>query len=318
MRALRLNGDLRLEDVPAPEPPAGEALVRVLLAGICNTDLELRRGYMGFQGTPGHEFVGRVEACPSDPTWVGKRVVGEINCGCGTCADCARGDARHCPGRTTLGIFRRDGAFAEYLALPVRNLLEVPDGVPDRVAVFTEPVAAAFEILEQLHLAPGERVTVLGDGKLGLLVAQVLARTGVDLLAVGRHPDKLGMLADLGLRTRLADDWQPAEDQDVVVEVTGTAQGFQSALAAVRPRGRVVLKSTVAAESHLHLAPLVIKELTVVGSRCGPFAPALRALASGAVQVEPMVQAERPLAEGLDAFAEAAARGARKVLLLPG
>lgn len=318
MRAIRLNGDLRLEDVPVPEPPAGEALVRVRLAGICNTDLELRKGYMGFQGTPGHEFVGVVEACPTAPSWVGKRVVGEINCGCGTCADCARGDSRHCPGRTTLGIFRRDGAFAEFLTLPVRNLLEVPADVPDRVAVFTEPVAAAFEILEQLHLAPAERVTVLGDGKLGLLVAQVLARTGVDLLAVGRHADKLGMLEDLGIRTRLATDWQPAEDQDVVVEVTGTAQGFQSALAAVRPRGRVVLKSTVAAESHLHLAPLVIKELTVVGSRCGPFAPALRALAAGAVRVEPMIQAERPLAEGVEAFAEAAARGARKVLLLPG
>lgn len=316
MRALRLDEDLRLEDVPVPEPPAGEALVRVLVAGICNTDLELRKGYMGFRGTPGHEFVGVVESC-SHAEWIGKRVVGEINCGCGACPDCARGDSRHCPGRTTLGIMRRDGAFAEYLALPARNLLEVPAGVPDRVAVFTEPVAAAFEILEQLHLAPGERVTVLGDGKLGLLVAQVLARTGADLLAVGRHADKLGMLSELGIRTRLSADWQPREDQDVVVEVTGTAEGFQAALASVRPRGRVVLKSTVAAESRLHLAPLVIKEITVVGSRCGRFAPALRALASGAVRVEPMIQSERPLSEGLEGFAEAAARGARKVLLYP-
>lgn len=316
MLALRLNGDLRLEEVPRPEPPPGEARIRVLLAGICNTDLELRKGYMGFAGTPGHEFVGVVEDC-EDPAWRGRRVVGEINCGCGACPHCARGDARHCPGRTTLGIFRRDGAFAEFLTLPVRNLLEVPEGVPDRVAVFTEPVAAAFEILEQLHLGPGERVTVLGDGKLGLLVAQVLARTGAEVLAVGRHPGKLALLEDLGLPTRLSRDWRPAEDQDVVVEVTGTAEGFASALEAVRPRGRIVLKSTVAADSLLNLAPLVIREITVVGSRCGPFAPALRALASGAVRVEPMIQAVRPLAEGREAFEEAGRRGALKVLLRP-
>ena len=317
MRALVLDGTLSLAEVPVPEPAPGEARIRVTMAGVCNTDLELCKGYMGFRGIPGHEFVGVVEAC-EDPTWLGRRVVGEINCGCGACSWCARGDARHCPGRTTLGIDRRDGAFAEFLTLPVRNLLEVPAGVPDRVAVFTEPVAAAFEILEQLHLAPGERVTVLGDGKLGLLVAQVLARSGCDLLAVGRHPEKLGLLAGLGLRTALAREWSPAGDQDVAVDVTGTAEGILQAMEAVRPRGRVVLKTTVEAPTTLHLAPLVIRELTLVGSRCGPFAPALRALAAGAVQVEPLIEAEYPLSRGLEAFDRAGRRGARKVLVHPG
>ena len=317
MRALVLDGTLSLAEVPTPDPPPGEARIRVTMAGVCNTDLELCKGYMGFRGIPGHEFVGVIEAC-EDPTRVGRRVVGEINCGCGACGWCARGDARHCPGRTTLGIDRRDGAFAEFLTLPVRNLLEVPAGLPDRVAVFTEPVAAAYEILEQLHLAPGERVTVLGDGKLGLLVSQVLARSGCDLLAVGRHPEKLEVLSDLGIRTLLARDWNPAGDQDVAVEVTGTAEGILRAMEAVRPRGRVVLKTTVEASTTLHLAPLVIRELTLVGSRCGPMAPALRALAAGALRVEPLIEAEFPLSRGLEAFARAGRRGARKVLVHPG
>ncbi len=316
MRAVVLEEGLTLRDVPLPPCRPGEARIRVLLAGVCNTDLELKKGYNGFRGIPGHEFVGLVEEC-EDPGWRGRRVVGEINCGCGACSECARGDARHCPGRTTLGISHRDGAFAEFLTLPIRNLWPVPAELPDRVAVFTEPVAAAYEILEQVHLAPGERVTVLGDGKLGLLVAQVLAGTGCDLLVVGRHAEKLAILQALGIPTRTSSQWSPAGDQDVVVEATGTADGLNQALEAVRPRGRVVLKSTVAASTTVNLAALVVREVTLVGSRCGPFAPALRALVSGAVHVESLIQSEHPLSRALEALEEAAGRGALKVLIRP-
>lgn len=296
-------------------PPPGEALVRVRLAGICNTDLELLRGYKGFAGIPGHEFVGVVEDC-EEAGWIGRRVVGEINCGCGACPGCLTGDPRHCPGRRTLGISGRDGAFAEFLTLPVANLRPVPEGVPDEVAVFTEPLAAAVEVLEQLHLAPSDRVAVLGDGKLGLLVAQVLAWSGCDLVAVGRHPQKLAILQAMGIPTRLEEQGVP-EDQDVVVEATGSLPGVQQALKAVRARGRIVLKSTVAGSAPLDLSSVVVRELTLIGSRCGPFGPALRALAAGRVRVEPLIQSIHPLSQALEAFAEAGRRGALKVLIRP-
>ena len=323
MRALRFDGTrLALADVPRPSPPPGEALVRVRLAGICHTDLELTRGYMGFQGTLGHEFVGEVaEAAPlpgeTSPVTVGRRVVGEINAACGACAACRAGLGRHCPTRTVLGILGRDGAFADFLTLPLVNLHPVPEIVPDEAAVFVEPLAAALEILEQVAIRPTDRVLVLGDGKLGQLVARVLATTDCDLTVVGHHADKRALLAAAGIATRAE---PPADRADVVVDCTGRAAGFLEAMPLVRPRGTLVLKSTVAmqpGEPPLNLAPLVIDEITVVGSRCGPFAPALRALAEGRIGVQPLVTDEYALADGLAAFARAAEPGTLKVLVRP-
>ena len=316
VRALWLE-DLRLrlrDDCPIPEPPPGEALVRVRRAGVCNTDLELLRGYYPYAGIPGHEFVGRVERAPGAEAWVGKRVVGEINAACGECATCRAGRPTHCERRTVLGIRGRDGAFAEYLTLPVGNLHEVPADLPDEVAVFTEPLAAALEVQEQVRIAPGERVVVVGCGKLGSLVAQTLAATGAEMLAVGRNPAPLARLAARGIPTGTAAD-VPERRADVVVECTGNPDGLAIALRAVRPRGTVVLKSTYHGPATLDLARVVVDEVSLVGSRCGPFAPALAALASGRVDVGPLVEARYPLADAVAAFAHAGRPGALKVLV---
>jgi len=315
MRALHFDGS-RLDSVGAhPEPVAGdgEAIVRVRLAGICSTDLQILAGYMGFTGVPGHEFVGEVVEGPAGPA--GRRVVGEINYACGRCPTCARGLGRHCPNRRVMGILGADGAFAEYLAVPAVNLHPVPDGVTDEEAVFTEPLAAAFSILEQVEVGPGLAVTVLGDGKLGLLCTQVLAATGAAVTLVGKHAANLDLVAPRGIRRLLVGDWTPAGDADCVVEATGSAGGLELAVAAVRPRGTLVLKSTVAAPHSLSLAPLVVNEITVVGSRCGLFPPALAALAGHSVAVTPLIDATYPLAAGVDAVAHAARPGVRKVLL---
>jgi len=288
--------------------------VRVLRAGVCNTDLELVRGYYPFTGVPGHEFVGRVESAPGAEEWVGRRVVGEINAVCGTCPTCRAGRATHCERRTVLGIVGRDGAFAEHLALPVANLHEVPSSVADEAAVFTEPLAAALEVREQVAVAAGDRVVVVGSGKLGNLVAQTLALAGADVLVVGRNPVTLGLLAARGLRTGTADDL-PARRADVAVECTGNPDGLALALRAVRPRGTVVLKSTYHGPATVDLARVVVDEVSLVGSRCGPFAPALALLASGAVDVLPLVHARYPLAEATAAFAHAARAGVLKVLV---
>ncbi len=313
MQALRLEGtQAELVDVPVPEPEDGGALVRVSLAGVCNTDLELLKGYMGFRGVLGHEFVGRVEAGP--PALRGRRVVGEINFACGRCETCARGLPRHCPERRVMGIQGADGAFAEFVRVPCANLHAVPDGVSDERAVFTEPLAAAFEILEQVEVQPGCDCVVLGDGKLGLLAAQVLDLAGGRVLAVGRHPEKLSILARRGIETALASEWTP-RPTSVVVEATGSAAGFAMAIAATRPRGTLVLKSTVAERPSVDLAPLVIHEIQVVGSRCGPFPPALRALADAGVEVEALVTDRLPLARAPEALQRAAAPGALKVLI---
>ncbi len=320
MRALVFDGELRLvEGYPRPEPSPGEALVRVLLAGICNTDLEIMRGYMGYRGVLGHEFVGVVEAA-ADAAWVGRRVVGEINCACLDCPTCRAGRPTHCPHRTTIGIAGHDGVLAEYAVLPLSNLYEVPADVPDRQAVFAEPLAAALEITEQAHIRPSERVVVVGDGKLGLLVAQVLALTGCDLVVAGRHGAKLELLARRGIRTRLASEGPalPGASADVVVDCTGRAQGFAEARRLVRPRGRLVLKSTFHGTGEVSLTGVVVDEVTLIGSRCGPFAPALRLLARGLVEVEALVDGEYPLAQGLAAFQHAAAPGALKVLVRVG
>ena len=313
MRALLFDGTAaRVADLPRPAADAATAVVRVHLAGICNTDLELIKGYMGFRGVLGHEFVGTVADGPA--AWSGRRVVGEINFACGQCATCLRGLGRHCPTRRVMGILNADGAFAEYVAVPLANLHAVPDEVADATAVFTEPLAAAFEILEQVRVEPGMECTVLGDGKLGLLVAQVLARAGARVLAVGKHDEKLALLRRRGIETTRLERWNRAR-ADLVVEATGSAAGLALAIAATRPRGTLVMKSTVAEPVALNLAPLVIDEISVVGSRCGRFEPALQALADGSVEVGSLIGARRPL--GAEALREAAQPGALKVLIEP-
>ena len=340
MRALVHDTHLKLiADLSPPKPPPDEALIRVLLAGICNTDLEIMRGYVSApqveapgvlepsalkasvpkHGVLGHEFVGRVEDAP-DATWIGQRVVGEINCACGACPTCLRGDGPHCPQRTTLGIDRRDGGLADYCVLPLRNLHRVPDGVSDRQAVFCEPLAAALEITDRLHVRPTERVVVIGDGKLGLLVAQVLRLTGCHLLVVGHHRRNLAILSGQGIDVCLEREVSSAaagKPADVVVDCTGHPGGFVLARKWVRPRGRIVLKSTFYGQNQISLTDLVVDEVTLVGSRCGPFAPALRLLERGLVDVEALIEAELSLDEGLAAFELAATRGALKVLVRP-
>lgn len=306
---------LRLrDDLATPEPPPGEALIRVSAAGICNTDLELTRGYYPYAGVPGHEFVGRVERAPGAESWQGRRVVGEINAACGTCEACQQDRRTHCERRTVLGIMARHGAFAEHLVLPVANLHAVPDHLTDDVAVFTEPLAAALQIQEQISVAPGHRVVVIGDGKLGNLVSQTLALTGCQLLAVGRHQSKLALLEARGIRTG-----SPAEvaagRADIAVECTGNPEGFALARRALRPRGTLVLKSTYAGDTRINLSSIVVDEITVLGSRCGPFAKALDLLSRGAVDVEPLIHARYPLRDGSAAFEHAARAGVLKVLV---
>ncbi|OGQ84764.1 MAG: hypothetical protein A3F90_12525 [Deltaproteobacteria bacterium RIFCSPLOWO2_12_FULL_60_19] len=314
MRALHWNGQALTLDSSYAAPSASEqtALVRVRLAGVCSTDLQIFKGYMGFRGVPGHEFVGEVAQGPA--ALVGKRVVGEINFACGECEICKHGLGRHCPTRKVMGILGADGCFAEYVAAPVSNLHIVPDGVADGEAVFTEPLAAAFEILEQVEIDFTHEVLVLGDGKLGLLCAQVLAITGARVTLVGKHPEKLALVKKLGVRTVLLSDWR-SKQADVVIEATGSTAGLELALSAVRPRGTLALKSTVAGEQTLSLARLVINEITVIGSRCGLFPPALDALAQKKVVVTPMIEKIYPLSDGIEAVAHAGRAGALKVLL---
>jgi threonine dehydrogenase-like Zn-dependent dehydrogenase len=312
MRALLWDGSVaRVVDQPRPAPQSGMALVRVRLAGICNTDLELTKGYMSFRGVLGHEFVGTVEDGP--PEWRQQRVVGDINFGCGACPHCVRGLQRHCPTRRVMGILDADGAFAEFVAVPIANLHLVAATVPDDAAVLTEPLAAAYEILEQIHVRPGTDSIVLGDGKLGLLVAQVLHQAGARVLAVGKHEEKLGVLRRRGIATVTLQNWSGAAD--LVVEASGSPSGFATAVKATRPRGTLVLKSTCAAAAPLNLAPLVINEITVVGSRCGSFPPALRALTTGSIDVRSLISERLPLSAGVQALQRAASPDVLKVLL---
>ncbi len=309
-RQLRLT-----DDYADPQPPPGEVRIRTTLVGICNTDLEILRGYADFQGVPGHEFVGVVDQA-EDPALLGRRVVGEINASCGVCPTCCAGRPTHCPSRTALGIRGRDGVLAEYFTLPARNLHLIPDNVSDDVAVFTEPLAAACQILDQVHVRPTDRVVVLGDGKLGLLVSQVLALTGCHLTAVGRHPEKLALLAAQGIPTQLGDE-DLAGNVDLVVECTGRSEGFETARRLIRPRGTLVLKSTYHGLVQADLSRLVVDEIHLVGSRCGPFPPALRLLARNLVDVASLIEATYPLDEALTAFEHAGRRGTLKVLVRP-
>jgi len=293
-------------------PPLPRAVIKVHLAGICSTDLQIFKGYMGFKGVPGHEFVGSVSEGPRD--LVGQRVVGEINFGCGECDYCRRDLTRHCPNRTVMGILNADGAFAEYVAVPVENIHVVPESVPDEEAVFTEPLAAAFEILTQVQLDPGDEVLVLGDGKLGNLCAQALRLSGAKITALGKHAEKLALIKKAGVRTIQLKDWKPRLF-DIVVEATGSANGLELALSAVRPRGTLILKSTIAGNHQVSLAPVVINEINVIGSRCGPFPDALAALAARQVSVTPLIEAIYSLNDGVAAVDHAGKRGARKILL---
>jgi threonine dehydrogenase-like Zn-dependent dehydrogenase len=290
------------------------ALVKVHLAGICSTDLQIFKGYMGFKGVPGHEFVGSVLEGPNEV--VGRRVVGEINFGCGNCDSCRRELSRHCANRSVMGILNADGAFAEYVSVPVGNLHFVPDGISDEEVVFTEPLAAAFEILTQIQLNPGDEVLVLGDGKLGNLSAQALRLTGAKITVLGKHADKLALIKKAGVRTMQLSDWQPRLF-DVVVEATGSPSGLELALSAVRPRGTLILKSTIAGNHQVSLAPIVINEINVVGSRCGPFPDALGALAAKQVAVTPLIEKIYSLNDGMVAISHAAKPGTRKILLRP-
>ncbi len=315
MRALAYDNALTFNPRHAePSADAGDTLVRVKQAGICSTDIEITSGYMGFTGILGHEFVGMVEHSP-DKDLVGQRVVGEINIVCGRCDLCLSGLSAHCRNRSVLGILNHDGAFADYVRLPAANLHVVPRGVEDDQAVFTEPLAAAFQVTKQIQLDERQWVTVLGDGRLGLLVAQVLRNAGSPVRVIGRHADKLAMCEKWSIRSRPLADIVPRHDQDVVVDCTGSAAGFELAMQMVRPRGKIVLKSTVAAGKALNLAPLVIDEIQVIGSRCGPFREALRALAEKSVDVTSLIHRRMKLEQGVEAMALAGRPGVLKVLL---
>lgn len=314
MRAIFFDGKpVYRTDMRAPAPSAGEALIRVRSAGICATDLEILKGYMGFRGVPGHEFVGVVEEC-ADRGLLGKRVVGEINLWCGACEYCARGLRTHCPNRTVLGIYKKDGAFAEYITLPARNLHVVPDSVSDEEAVFVEPLAAAFEILEQVKIDKGKKVCVIGDGRLGLLAAQALSLTGCALTAIGRHREKLSILEGAGIETRVGSGGLKRE-YDVVVECTGSAGGLDEALRLVRPRGAVALKTTTARSRGLDLNSIVIDEIAVLGSRCGPFEPAIEAISKKTVRVAPLISGVFPIEQGVEAMERASGKGVIKILI---
>jgi threonine dehydrogenase-like Zn-dependent dehydrogenase len=326
MRALLLtdNGPRLDSNYPKPLPGPDEALIRVQLAGICATDLQLLAGYKeGYRGVLGHEFVGEVLDAPSHPDWMGRRVAGELNIGCGDCDLCRRGLGKHCRQRESLGIIRRDGAFADFLTLPIANLHPLPDHLSNEQAVFVEPLAAALQLLEQCHVRPDQRVYVLGDGRLGLLVAQVLARTGCDLTALGRTADKLAILAARNIHTARTDDPAAlaalfAQPADLVMEVTGSPDGFGLARRLVRPGGVLALKSTFAgAFPAIDISSLVVDEITLLGSRCGPFPPAIRLLSESAVAVEPLVHARYSLDDGIAALAHAGKKGVLKVLIEP-
>ena len=319
MKAVVFDEGLKLvNDYEKPVPEKGEALIKVTLAGICNTDYEITKGYMGYKGILGHEAVGVVvDVNGEDKSLIGKRVVSEISYGCKEpdCKYCAEKLYRHCPSRYTLGIWRKDGCFAEYFTMPTEVLFEVPDNVPDEQAVFVEPLAAACEITEQLHIKPYEKVIVLGDGKLGLITALTFNAQNIDVILVGKHQNKLDIAKAQGVETKLLNDLKIEKIYDVVVEATGSISGFETALALTKPRGTLVLKSTVAASKEFNLAPIVIDEITVLGSRCGQFAPALRLLKSGKIDFSPLISARYKADDAIEAFEKNKEKETLKVLL---
>jgi threonine dehydrogenase-like Zn-dependent dehydrogenase len=301
------NGKVEVRKQPLPRIAEGFARIRLLAAGICSTDLELQRGYYGFSGTPGHEFVGELED--------GTRVAGEINLACGQCDWCARGLGRHCPNRTVLGIVKHPGAFREYLTLPVKNLHRVPKSISTEHAVFIEPVAAACEILDQIRIAKGTEVAVVGDGKLGLLIAQVLNAHGAKVLLLGRHREKMSLVEWCGVTAEVMPAKLPERAFPIVVDATGSSDGLRAAIQMCEPRGTVVMKSTVHGLVAIDTAPAIVNEITLVGSRCGRFEPALKMLASGKVRVGDLISGEFPLDRAPEAFGRAATKGVLKILL---
>lgn len=320
MRAVVFDEGLKLDNNYAkPLPQKGEALIRVKLAGICNTDYEITKGYMGYKGILGHEFVGIVEEVnDDDKSLIGKRVVAEISWGCNSpnCEWCAKKNYRHCPGRHTIGIWKKDGCFADYITLPTNILFEVPENVPDEQAVFVEPLAAACEITEQLHIEPTQKILVLGDGKLGLTTALALNAFNLDVLLVGKHQNKLDIAEAQGVKTVLLDSFITTEKKyDVVVEATGTASGFEMSMSLTKPRGVLVLKSTVATGKELNLAPIVIDEITVLGSRCGQFPPALRLLKNNRINFKPFISGVYSINNALEAFEANKQKDTLKVLI---
>ncbi len=320
MKGLEFDKELVYRiDLPRPEPPEGEALIRVLLAGVCNTDIEITKGYKGFTGILGHEFVGVVEEINhADQRLLGKRVVGEINCACAldSCAYCQQGMGRHCPDRTTLGIFQRDGCLAEYITLPLENLLEVPDHVANQVAVLTEPLAAGFEILEQLDIQSHHDVLIVGDGKLGLLINHAIRTTGASVTHVGKYPGKLKHLESLDGETIVLDKGTEyiGRQYDIVVEATGNISGFQFSVRHTKPRGKLVLKSTLASDQRIDLSPVVVNEITIVGSRCGLFQPAIDYLANGP-DLQSLIAAVYPADQAIEAVEHSKRKGSLKVLI---
>jgi threonine dehydrogenase-like Zn-dependent dehydrogenase len=314
MRALVFNKELSyLTDYPVPKPGYDEAFIRITYAGICNTDIEITKGYMEFKGILGHEFVGVVEKC-GDKGILGKRVVGEINLGCGKCSYCRNKMQNHCSDRSVLGILNKDGVFAEYITLPVRNLHKVPDSISDEEAVFIEPLAAAYEIIDQVGISSSDKVCVLGDGKLGLLAAQVIATTGSKLTAVGRHREKLSILDDIGIKTGLSPEFTE-RDFDFVIDCTGSPSGIRTALKIVKPRGIIVLKTTISNRIQIDMNQFVINEISLTGSRCGPFQPAIKAIKSRQIDLYPLISCVYPIEEGVKAFRHASSKSALKVIL---
>ena len=317
MKAVVFDDELKfVADYKKPEIKNGESLIKPLLLGICNTDEEITKGYMGYKGVLGHEFVGVVEDS-SDKSLIGKRVVGGINLGCNACPECYQGLQRHCKNRQTLGIYKKDGCFSEFFTLPNSNLLVVPDNVPDEVAVFIEPLAAAYEILEQIQIKPRDKVAVLGDGKLGLSISVIFSSLNVDFVHIGKHNDKLKITRDFGGKTKLLSeiDEKELKTYDIVIEATGSVGGFETSLSLVKPRGILVLKSTIAAKEGLNLASVVVDEITVVGSRCGQFEPVLRLMEKGKINTKPLISAIIPFDEAIKGFELNRSKETIKVLL---
>ncbi len=319
MRALVFNDKLELkQDFKKPTPKQNEALIKVKLVGICNTDYEITKGYMGYNGILGHEFVGIVEEINGDnKSLLGKRVVGEINLGCKNCEYCAKGLERHCPNRQTLGIYNKDGCFADYVTLPLSNLLEVNEKINNETAIFVEPLAAALEILEQLHIKPYEKVCVLGDGKLGLITALALNASNIDVTLIGKHQNKLDIAKEQNVKTMLLDNLSKENNKsfDIVVEATGRLSGFETSINLVKPRGVLVLKSTIATGKELNLAPIVIDEITVLGSRCGQFASALRLMEKDIIDFSKLVSSKLSFNDAIIGFEKNKEQDTIKILL---
>lgn len=320
MKALVYNDTLKLDkNYPMPEPKDDEVLIKTSMVGICNTDYEITQGYMGYKGVIGHEFVGIVEKVGKNASkdLIGKRVVGEINCACEDCSWCHKDLQRHCPNRQTLGIYKKDGCFSEYFTLPKQNVIEISSNINDETATFTEPLAAAYEILEQIHIRPDQKVAILGDGKLGLCISLVFSALNIDYTHIGKHEEKLSISKNLGAKTKLLKDLDEKDikSYDVVVEATGSTGGFETSASLVKPRGILVLKSTIVAKEGLNLASIVVDEITIVGSRCGQFKPILRLLEKGKVDVKPLISAIYDVDDFEKAFEENAKKGTLKVLV---